>query len=226
MIRQDYLVRAIEQFAAMVAKVAGLVDQGDLKSAQEAIDQVARRFLELEPGKLHTVSDSELLKRVLRDTPPALVGDKVWMLIAALEQTGVVAGAAGDRERQRASLFAALNLMFWLGELERNTPTPGFAPKLENLLIALDDEPLPVELGLKLMSHYESVGAFGKAEDLLHALSEASGDIDFLPRLGEDFYQRLLGQPDSRLAEGNLPRDEVEEGLAEWRGGQADTFDR
>ena len=217
MIRQDYIVRAIEQFAAMIAKVAGLIDKGDLRSAQDSIDRVAQRFLELEPGELTRVSEAELLKRTLRDTPPALVGDKVWMLISALEQTGVVAAARGDGERKRASLHSALGLMFWLGEFERNTPTPGFAPKLENLLFALGDEPLPLNVSLQLMRHYEMMGAFGKAEDVLHALHDSQAGIEFLPRLGEDFYQRLLAKPDSLLAEGNLPRDEVETGLEDWR---------
>jgi hypothetical protein len=45
------------------------------------------------------------------------------------------------------------------------------------------------------------------------------GDVDLAPAVnfGISFYERLLGHTDSQLADGNLPRSEVEAGLAELR---------
>lgn len=66
-----------------------------------------------------------------------------------------------------------------------------------------------------LMHHYERTGAFGKAEDALFGLLEtASGNAEVLD-WGIAFYERLRGRSDAALAEGNLPRSELEAGLAE-----------
>lgn len=206
----------VEDFAAAIAKVVGMTGDGNTDEARRRIDRLAARFLELQPGELTRLSESELLKRTLRDTPPAFMTDKILMLVTALEKTGQVCRAEGNQEGLRAALLTALGLLFWLERFERNAPTAKFAPVLENVLIALAEEPLPVDLGLELMRYYESTGAFGKAEDILHVIRDTHPTLEFLPKLGADFYARLLKKPESQLIEGNLPRDEVEAGLKEW----------
>jgi len=44
---------------------------------------------------------------------------------------------------------------------------------------------------------------------------EADPDDETLPALGIDFYRRLLKLTDAQLSAGDLPRDEVQAGLAE-----------
>jgi hypothetical protein len=68
------------------------------------------------------------------------------------------------------------------------------------------------------MEHYERTGQFGKAEDSFFAILDADPDNSVAVEFGISFYERLLRQDDLRLAEGNLPRAEVEAGLAELRG--------
>jgi hypothetical protein len=67
------------------------------------------------------------------------------------------------------------------------------------------------------MEHYERTGQFGKAEDALFAILEGGVDGELAVNFGISFYERLLGQSDARLSEGNLPRSEVEAGLQELR---------
>ena len=67
------------------------------------------------------------------------------------------------------------------------------------------------------MEHYERTGQFGKAEDALFAILDSDVTGDLALNFGISFYERLLGQSDARLIEGNLPRVEVEAGLAELR---------
>jgi hypothetical protein len=67
------------------------------------------------------------------------------------------------------------------------------------------------------MEHYERIGAFGKAEDALFALLEVEPNEPKLLDFGISFYHRLETQSDNRLAEGNLPRTELEAGLAELK---------
>jgi hypothetical protein len=82
---------------------------------------------------------------------------------------------------------------------------------------ALHGSPLPLETQALLMQHYERSGEFAKAEDALFAMLEAEPGNAGLVNFGASFYKRLQGQSDAALAAGNLPRSELEAGLAELR---------
>jgi hypothetical protein len=82
---------------------------------------------------------------------------------------------------------------------------------------ALRGSRLPLETQALLMQHYERSGEFGKAEDALFAMLEAEPGNAGLVGFGVSFYERLQGQSDAGLATGNLPRPELETGLAELR---------
>jgi hypothetical protein len=200
----------LEQFAAMVAKITGLIDERDSVAAQEAMDRLADEILDLEPGGLTNLTESQLLERILKTTPPTVAREKVLMFAAALEQAAAVFGLDGEEKRRRASLLTSLNLTLWVERFQSDGPRLEFGPRVENLLFALDGVALPIDTSLNLMRHYE-------AEDVLHRLKAERSVLDILPKLGIEFYQRLMAKPDSLLAQGNLPRDEVESGLQEWR---------
>ena len=56
-----------------------------------------------------------------------------------------------------------------------------------------------------------------KAEDWLFRLCESSPTQGGLEALGDGFYRHLSAHPDSILAGGGLPREEVEAGWKEFR---------
>jgi hypothetical protein len=66
-----------------------------------------------------------------------------------------------------------------------------------------------------LMIYHEQEGHFAKAEDGLFAMLEAAPDNREALAIGLAFYHRLQALSDETLLMGNLPRDEVEAGLAE-----------
>jgi hypothetical protein len=85
-----------------------------------------------------------------------------------------------------------------------------------DLFVAALDE-LPMATNALLMEHYERTGQFAKAEDSLFAILDAGPDNAAALEFGISFYDRLLRQSDMQLADGNLPRNEVEAGRSELR---------
>jgi len=88
-------------------------------------------------------------------------------------------------------------------------------PTVEAFVIALKGVALPLGTQARLMQHYESVEAFGKAEDVLASMLEAAPKEPKLLDMGIAFYRRLASRSDSALRAGNLPRAEVNEALAD-----------
>jgi hypothetical protein len=102
---------------------------------------------------------------------------------------------------------------------------PEFVPKVENLRAGLEGAVLPTRTQAMLMHHYERTGQFAKAEDALFSILDGEPAHEQLLQFGLAFYERLQGQSDAALLAGNLPRPEVEAGLAEIKtklAGQAD----
>lgn len=75
--------------------------------------------------------------------------------------------------------------------------------------------PIYVRTQLYLITFRAKAHQFAEAEDALWNALDVAGDHPQLMARGKQFYEQCRKQADSRLEEGGLPRDEVEEGLAE-----------
>ena len=90
--------------------------------------------------------------------------------------------------------------------------------KINRLLKSLKDQFMSIKLQLNLLTFYEICGEYGKTEDILYELIDNKyldlEQFTSIVKLGIKFYERLLTKEDDDLLEGNLPRDEVIEGMA------------
>ncbi|MGM0556372.1 MAG: DUF6483 family protein [Myxococcota bacterium] len=68
---------------------------------------------------------------------------------------------------------------------------------------------------INLISFHEQIGAFADAEDALWKALDVAGNHEDILRRGLAFYENCRKQADTKLEAGNLPRDEVEDGLSD-----------
>ena len=80
----------------------------------------------------------------------------------------------------------------------------------DDVLKKLHGQTLPVDLLERIFRYEEAMGRFGQAENAVYAIIES--EPAFIKE-GLLFYERLLECSDEQLAVGNLPRDEVLEGM-------------
>src|SRR5208282_6806370 len=158
---------------------------------------------------------------LIQGEPTLLVEAKAFMLVTLLKTNGDLIAGEGRLEESRQYYLKGLHLL--LDTFGRNeiTERPDFVPTVEAFLTGLRDAPLPLPTGAMLMHHYERTGEFAKAEDALFAMADVAPDNAELLEFGRQFYQRLLRKSDDSLAAGNLPRAEVQAGLAELDARQA-----
>jgi hypothetical protein len=175
------------------------------------------------------MSETELLAKLIQGEPTQVVHHKALLLTTLLREAGDLAVAQDRPADGRTCYLKGLNLLLETLARADDWELPDFVPKVEVFLGALEDAALPLETQARLMQHYERVGAFGKAEDALHAMLEANPNEPRLLDFGVAFYQRLRSQPETSLTAGNLPRSELEAGLVELerrksRGKDPETF--
>jgi len=215
MIRRDYLLRQIEQFVAMLTKIAGLAKDGQWPEASASVTGEFQRLTGVTGPEVLLMSETELLARLIQGEPTLLVESKAFMLATLLKTSGDLSAGQGRLEESRAYYLKGLQLL--LDTFGRNeiTERPDFVPAVEAFLTGLRDAPLPLPTSAVLMRHYERIGEFARAEDVLFAMVDSeSANVELLD-FGAAFYRRLLELSDEALAAGNLPGAEAQAGLAE-----------
>ena len=218
MIRRDYILRMVEEFAEALARIRALTKEGQAGAARGLTDEEFRRISGLDSEAVLKLSETELLAKLIQGEPLHAVREKMFFLTTLLKETGDIAAVEGREAESRACYLKGLHLL--LDSLARGDgfEQPEFVPKVDLFVAALADSELPVATNALLMEHYERTGQFAKAEDSLFAILDADPENVAALEFGISFYERLLRQSDARLAEGNLPLGEVEAALGELRG--------
>ena len=217
MIREDYIIDWIKRYVLMLAQIVGLVKTGQYPAALQAIEGALQTLLDLGPDSVLSLSEGQIMARLSLGGPTQIVRDKCVLLAALLEQLGNVGAAQNRRQESVECHLKALHIMLGLRLGEETPPLPDYAPRIEDLAARLKAEPLPGRTYAALTLYYESQASFAQAEDALYALLEAEPDNPNAADIGIAFYERLLSRSDAELVAGQLPRPEVEEGLAKIR---------
>lgn len=215
MIRRDYILRMIEEFFQALSRIKSLKSAQQWRDANTGVDEEFQRLMGMDTQAVAQMSETELLAHIVRGEPTLAVREKTLIVATLLKEAGDVLTEQGRQDDSRMSYLKGLHLV--LGTLGRDEvfECPQFVPKVEEFVFALGDSVLPLETQARLMQHYERTGEFAKSEDALFVMLDAEPDNAPLLELGISFYRRLESQSDARLSDGNLPREEVETGLAD-----------
>jgi hypothetical protein len=222
MIRRDYILRMIEEFIQALSRIRALKKEQLWSEAATSLDDEFKRLIGAGAQAVAQLSQTELVARLIRGEPTQVVHTKTLLLVTLLQEAGDLATRQERPEEARACYSKGLNLLLYslaAGEVQE---MPEFVPSLEVFVSSLNEASLPVETNAMLMQHYERTGEFAKAEDALFAMLEAEPKNPRLIKFGIAFYRRLELQNDASLETGNLPRAEVEAGLADLRTREAD----
>jgi hypothetical protein len=215
MIRRDYILRMIEELRRVLAGIVALKQGRRWQEVEGTLDEQFKRFVGAGAEEAVEFSDTELSARLMQGEATQFVHDKTLFLITLFKEAGDAAVAQDHPDEGRAFHLKGLHLLLGVLGGEEPSERPDFVPAVAVFTAALAEAPLPAQTQAMLMHHHERTGAFAKAEDALFALLDAAPDTGEVVQFGIAFYERLRGQSDAALAAGNLPRSELEAGVAE-----------
>jgi hypothetical protein len=202
MIRNDYIMRLIEQFAVVLTRALGLKNISQLTAALELLRSESGRLIGLDGMMLEMLSPDEI-RRALHSPEAGLIAGRVLEEMANIHREQDLPG------RAQADNFKALDLYAHILE--------GEAPRIEDdlrehmtlVMSGLEDAELPWGHRRAFVRYYELTRRFDRAEDLLFDLIDEGFDTASLIGEGLTFYDRLLKLTDDELESGGLPRTEV-----------------
>ncbi len=211
--RNDYIMRLIQQLGVALGQIIWRKGREEYDEAEAIISRTALSLLGVDMTLLRRLSDEGIIS-LLRRPDTADVGP----FIAAAEllaQQGDIDEARGLPDAGYDCRQKALSLFLEACLAAPEVCDDEYAAKINALAAQLNDYPLPPTIRRKLFACYEQSGDYARAENVIHHMQEDGDPVAW--ERGLAFYERLRGKSDAALAEGGLPRDEMEEGLEAFR---------
>jgi hypothetical protein len=195
----------IEQFMVFISRVVFKRNAGLYEEAQVELDGIIKDLLDIDPDSVFRADRNKLLALLESEDDE----DRLFILGRALEEKARI-GAGLDMPPvatgallEYAVLFLAKSEGAGRQAGKRKREIEGLAAEIANAG--------NLEAAEHVITYYEDIGRFDKAEDFLFELIPSSDEGAI--GLGKAFYIRLRGLSDENLEKGGLPRVEVEEGF-------------
>jgi hypothetical protein len=215
-LKSDYMTRLVEQIGLFLGRLLKKLLHSPGSVEAEA-DEALRTLTGLDLATVRALPPGALMELVRRGTEVDPGRTLAIAEILAVQAEADAATGAAELARTERHRAAALYLESFL--TFRDEALAESMGRAEALLARMVDEPLPVEVATRLVRYREREGRFADAENVLFELLRVSPTA--AGEVGLAFFRRLQALPDEDLAAGSLPREEVEEGLAELEGALA-----
>ncbi|MRN56963.1 DUF6483 family protein [Paenibacillus monticola] len=211
MFRRDYIVRMIEDMTAMVAKVMTLKQERKTTEALWEVDELLNRHFRLNSRLLNSLSVEDIID--MYRLGGVIESDKLQGVARLLKEEGSIYAGNNNKEAALFRSMRALHLYLYADLNGADRELLSMTQDINELLQEVQAYRLPVKTERLLLAYMESVGRFGKAEDSLYRLWEQGEDVAMA---GAELYGRLLLISPVDLEQGNLPLEEVKQGIQEW----------
>jgi hypothetical protein len=209
-LKRDYILTMVEQLAQFIARLVFLKETARGEQALSEINEFYKHFVELDAADIRALSHEKVIE--LCTDEGGLDVQRSTALASILKEEGDIMKLQGRDEDATASHTRALALLLaTYGEGDRALPL-GVVEKLDLVIDRAIDLPMPGPYRMMLLRYLEQSGLYADAENVLFDLIE-SGEPGAVQE-GLGFYDRLAALSDEDLENGNLPREELEEGRA------------
>jgi tetratricopeptide (TPR) repeat protein len=210
MIKNDYLTTKLKELSELITKVLKSNDNKQLEESREMVNEAFKRLLGLNSELAESLSYKDLMKLVgAYESAEAL---KFVILAQLLKLDGDMYKAEGEEIKSFNIYLKSLNIYIKAVLLDSDCLEQG-EKIIDEIINEVEEYELPKESSLLLFNYYELVNKYDKAEDMLFELLEADDNEEDIVEEGIGFYERLLEKTEEALENGNLPLDEVKEGI-------------
>ncbi|MFC3749885.1 DUF6483 family protein [Paenibacillus sp. GCM10012306] len=211
MFRRDYIVRMIEDMTTMVAKVLTLKQERKTTEALWEVDELLNRHFRLNSRLLNSLSVEDVIE--MFRLGGIIESDKLQGVARLLKEESGIYTAAGNREEALFRSMRALHLYLYADMHGADRSLLSMTEEIDELLQEVQGYRIPAKTERLLLPYLESQGRYSKAEDSLYRLREQGENV---AAEGKAWYERLLLKDPEELERGQLPLEEVKQGLQEW----------
>jgi hypothetical protein len=213
MLKQDYILRQIEQLIRVLTDSIGLTRTHDYQGGLKTLDGAFKDFFGWDSNLVNAMPEEYLIGMLKHGG--ILDGDRAGFMAVLLKAEGDIYEAMEEPAKAYHRQLRALHLFLTIFEHGIRTSLPEELNQTGAVLEKLAAYQLPTETRHRLWRYFTETGQYAKAEDTLFDLLGDPGAEPELLRQGIASYRTLLTKDDEELRRGALTRDEVAETLRE-----------
>ena len=210
MLHKDYIMRMIEQFSNVLAQIIFNREIKKYELAESEIRKAYKDLLGSDREFVLSLSDDAILQ-LFKSSSETGYERCVFIAELLIEEAQIIESKGGSACLASDLYSKAFNVLAQVVIESKYWRQEAYLQKLNDLTKKIHHNDIPANTLFKLFRFYEISGSFAKAENILFELIDIQFPDIFIE--GEQFYQRLLTLTDEELCTGNLPRDEVYDGL-------------
>lgn len=209
MFERDYIMRQIEQLASVLVRIFKLKDGRHFEEAEIEISKTGKLLLGFELELLRDMSPASIIELFKRNDN---VSSGKYIIAAELFKEQGEIDELQEKPGESYTAYLKATILFLEGIIEsKEYHTKGYFDKVFFLLKKIKPDVLSVTSKSKLFKFYQLTNKYAEAENVLYNLIDLRK-----PGIVEEgiaFYTNLLAKSEDELNEGELPKEEVEEGL-------------
>jgi tetratricopeptide (TPR) repeat protein len=184
------------------------------------VNETLEKYFRLNSKMIQSLTDRDLLNMLSNNEE--LDNEKAITIAYLLKAEGESYEAIGSLDESYKRYLTALTLYTAAVQNDAYVDVINFHFEIDGLLERLHFYELPAEYKIQLFDYFNKTEQYDAAEDKLFELIELhqTNENSALPDIsqkGLKFYKKLLQMDDSELLAGGLPRNEVIEGLEQFK---------
>jgi hypothetical protein len=215
MIKNDH-VREIENNLRLVKEeVNKEIFDGNLEEAKEKVNKQLRRLVGLDMGTVDVFSFDSIAGLISKEMQ--YNAEKFIAFGSLMKLKGLISDKE-DNQNAKLQYYEKSLEGFYKAYTEDDELTVKYLDEAAEVADVLSNYELTLDIDKKSLKIYEYSKKFDKAEDTLFYMLRKTNNDGSIILEGMKFYNRLKEVDHNELKEGNLPIEEVEDGISELEG--------
>ena len=201
----------IQQLSGFISGVMQLRKGGKATESIEMIQDAIGRFSGLSATLVHAISEDDLVQ--LLRARGGVDPDRAWALAELLREEALAYDELGDHAEARPRYMKSLRLYLEVLDVMEEMPNVLNVDGLEEVVDKVSDLELLRPTRLRLVEYFVSTGRFDRGENVVLWSVDSPEASRTTVEDAIGFYDQLLRKPEIDLAEGGLPKEEIQQGL-------------
>lgn len=209
MLKNDYMKEVENTLTLVTEEVDKCIIEGDIEKAKERINKELRGLVGIDIGTVDVFSFSSLEGLISKDMQYSAEKFIAFACLMKLQ------GQITKEETLRLKYYEKSLEGFYKAYTEDDETNPKYLEDASEVASELSQYEFSIDMDKKILKIYELANKLDKAEDTLFYMLRKTNNDGSIILEGMKFYNRLKEQEHEKLSLGNLPIEEVEDGISE-----------
>lgn len=212
MLKNDYMKEVENTLKLVSEEVDKNIINGDIETAKKRVNKELKAIVGLDIGTVDVFSFNSIEGLISKEMQ---YNAEKFIAFGCLMQLQGIISDRENNEDAKIQYYEKSLEGFFKAYTEDDETNSKYLIDATQVASELSSFELPLDMDKKILKLYELANKFDKAEDMLFYMLRRTNNDGNIILEGMKFYNRLKEMEPEELINGNLPIEEVEDGISE-----------